>query len=94
MLTSCSYSCAVILRALFKYVGIMERRIAALLGIQTIGSIIVSELRQLDAIILQFAGEESIGNNNQFPKSLMPFVDTLVNYLLASEMIELPCPID
>lgn len=87
-----AYSCAVVLRSLFKYVDIMSQRIAALLGIQAIGSIIVREIRQLEAIILQFAGEESIGGNNKFPASLNPYIDTLVNYLLQSEFIELPSP--
>lgn len=94
LLISGSYSCAVVLRSLFKYVSIMERRIADMLGIKAVGSIIVPELRKLDAIILQYAGEESIGSNNRFPASLNPYVETLVNYLLQSEMIELPCPIN
>lgn len=94
MLISGAYSCAVVLRSMFKYVGILEKRIAALLGIKTIGSIIISEIRELERIILQFAGEESIGSNNAFPESLNPFISTLTNYLLQSEMIELPTPIE
>lgn len=94
MMISAAYSCAVVLRALFKYVDIMSARIADILGINAIGSIIVKEIRELDAIILQFAGEESIGGNNKFPSTLNPFVDTLVEYLLQSEMIELPTPIE
>lgn len=94
MLISAAYSCAVVLRSLFKYAGIMEKRIADILGITAIGSIIVKELRQLATLILHFAGKDSIGNNNRFPDSLNVFVDTLTNYMLQSEMIELPCPID
>ncbi|MCM1223397.1 MAG: hypothetical protein NC044_05575 [Prevotella sp.] len=94
MLISAAYSCAVVLRSLFKYAGIMEKRIADILGITAIGSIIVKELRQLDKLILHFAGEDSIGSNNRFPDSLNIFVDTLTNYMLQSEMIELPCPTD
>ena len=89
-----AYSCAVVLRSMFKYVDTMSKRIAALLGIQAIGSIIIGEIRQLEAIILQFAGEESIGGDNKFPTSLNPYIDTLVQYLLQSEMIELPSPIE
>lgn len=89
-----AYSCAVVLRSMFKYVDIMSKRIAALLGIRAIGSIIIGEIRQLEAIILQFAGEESIGGDNKFPASLNPYIDTLVQYLLQSEMIELPSPIE
>lgn len=94
MLICSAYSCAVVLRSLFKYTDIMGKRIAALLGIKAIGSIIVREVRELEAIILQFAGEDSINNDNKFPPCLNTFVDTLVNYLMESEMIELPCPID
>lgn len=94
MMISAAYSCAVVLRALFKYVDIMSARIADILGINAIGSIIVKELRVLEKIIIQFAGEESIGGNNQFPSTLNVYVDTLVEYLLQSEIIELPCPVD
>ncbi|MCM1221872.1 MAG: hypothetical protein NC548_46115 [Lachnospiraceae bacterium] len=94
MLISAAYSCAVVLRSLFKYAGIMEKRITDILGITAIGSIIVKELQQLDKLILHFAGEDSIGGNNSFPNSLNTFVDALTNYMLQSEMIELPCPID
>lgn len=92
LLISGAYSCAVVLRSVFKYVDIMQNKIAALLGITAVGSIIVSELRELEKIIIQFAGEESIGGDNKFPTSLNPYVDTLVNYLLESEIVELPCP--
>lgn len=92
LLISGAYSCAVVLRSVFKYVDIMQNKIAALLGITAVGSIIVSELRELEKIIIQFAGEESIGGNNQFPSTLNPYVDTLVSYLLESEIVELPCP--
>lgn len=94
MLIAGAYSCAVVLRSLFKYADIMSGKIASLLGITARGSIIVDELRQLAAIILQYAGEESIGGDNQFPSTLNVFVDTLVEYLLQSEIIELPCPVD
>lgn len=94
LLITGAYSCAVVLRSVFKYVDIMQTKIAALLGITAVGSIIVKELRILEKIIIQFAGEESIGGNNQFPSTLNPFVDTLVEYLLQSEIIELPCPIE
>lgn len=94
MLMAASYSCAVVLRSVFKYTDIMSKRIADMLGITATGSIIVKELRVLEKIIIQFAGEESIGGNNQFPSTLNPFVDTLVEYLLQSEIIELPCPVD
>lgn len=92
LLITGAYSCAVVLRSVFKYVDIMQTKIAALLGITAVGSIIVSELRELEKIIIQFAGEESIGGDNKFPSSLNPYVETLVNYMLESEMIELPCP--
>lgn len=92
LLISGAYSCAVVLRALFRYAGIMERRIADILGIKAIGSIIIKELRQLEQLIIQFAGEDSIGSNNRFPDTLNPFVETLTNYMLQSEMIELPIP--
>ena len=94
MLMAAAYSCAVVLRAVFKYTDILSKRIAGILGITATGSIIVKELRVLEKIIIQFAGEESIGGNNQFPSTLNPFVDTLVEYLLQSEIIELPCPIE
>lgn len=94
MLMAASYSCAVVLRAVFKYTDIMSKRIADMLGITATGSIIVKELRVLEKIIIQFAGEESIGGNNQFPSTLNVYVDTLVEYLLQSEIIELPCPVD
>lgn len=94
MLISASYSCAVVLKAMFKYVGYMERKIMDLLGIETMGSIIVKPLRELDKIILQFAGEESINSDNKFPAQLQPFVDTLCDYLKQSEIFELPCPVE
>lgn len=93
LLISGAYSYAVVLKAMFKYVNIMEKRIAQLLGVELTGTIIINELRELSEIILQFAGEDSIGNNNKFPAMLQPFADTLTNYLLQSEYIELPCPI-
>lgn len=94
LLITAAYSCAVVLRSLFKYMATMEKRVADLLGIKAMGSLVIKEIRELEKIILQFAGEDSIGNNNQFPDFLNPFVDTLCNYMLQSEMVELPCPVD
>lgn len=94
MLISAAYSSAVVLRALFKYMSFMENRVAQLLGIKTIGSLVIEELRELERLVLHFAGEDSINNDNKFPEFLNPFVDTLCNYMKESEMVELPCPID
>lgn len=94
LLITAAYSCAVVLRSLFKYMDTMEKRVADLLGIEAIGTLVINEIRGLEKIILQFAGEDSIGNNNQFPDFLNPFINTLCNYLLQSEMVELPCPVD
>ena len=93
LLISGAYSCAVVLRALFDYASFMERKIADLLGIDSTGSIIIPELRELEKIILQFAGEESINNDNRFPSTLAPFVTTLTDYMKQSEIIDLPSPI-
>lgn len=94
MLISAAYSSAVVLRALFKYMSFMENRVAQLLGIKAIGSLVIEELRELEKLVLHFAGEDSINNDNKFPEFLNPFVDTLCNYMKESEMVELPCPID
>lgn len=94
MLIFAAYSCAVVLRAMFNYSRFMERKVADLLGIKAIGSIVAKELFELEKLVLHYAGEDSIGNNNKFPEFLNTYVDTLVQYLKQSEIIELPCPND
>lgn len=94
LLVAGSYTCSVILRALFRYVSIIQSRIADALGIKNIGSIILPQLRQLNAIILQYTGDASISGNTHFPDSLNRYVEQLVEYLLDSEMVELPCKND
>lgn len=84
-----AYTCAVVLKATVRYMDIVEAKVVKTLGRELGGSPIAKEIKELSKIILQFAGEDSIGGNNEFPRMLKVFVEALVNYLLALEIIEI-----
>lgn len=87
---SSAYTCAVVLGALFKYVGEMQSRVEVKLGRHIRDIMVFDQHKELARIILQFCGEDSIDGKNALPDELQVHAEVLANYLLQSEMVVHP----
>lgn len=79
------YLCRLVIKALYKYVSMITRKVEKLVG-HSVGSILPTHISQLSQLVIEFVGDSPL--TEEVLKKQEMFVDALVNHINSIELSE------